>query len=150
MHFHTELPVCLKLRGGRTRVHRANKWFFSSVAYADTSNCSNLKMRLPYMWCCTFRTGNTCGLPFYNQSTRAQQELFTPNAHLKIKCCKKMLLYNVIVLTLVIEKDWFKMILLLVVVAQAGVSLIVLEPLTFIVRYSENVPLCLRISWFFF
>lgn len=42
------------------------------------------------------------------------------------------------------------MILLLVVVAQARVSLIVLEPLTFIVRYSENVPLCLRISCFCF
>lgn len=41
------------------------------------------------MWCCTFRTGNTCILLFYNQSTRAQQELFTPDAHLKIKCCKK-------------------------------------------------------------
>lgn len=42
------------------------------------------------------------------------------------------------------------MILLLVVVAQARVSLIVLEPLTFIVRYSENVPLCLSFSCFCF
>lgn len=41
------------------------------------------------MWCCTFRTENTWILLFYNHSTRAQQELFTPNAHLKINAVLK-------------------------------------------------------------
>lgn len=36
VHFHTESPVCLKLRG-RTHIHGINKWFFSSVAYANTT-----------------------------------------------------------------------------------------------------------------
>lgn len=36
VHFHTESPVCLKLRG-RTHIHGINKCFFSSVAYADTT-----------------------------------------------------------------------------------------------------------------
>lgn len=36
MHFHIELPVCLKLRGCRARRHGI-KWLFSSVAYADAA-----------------------------------------------------------------------------------------------------------------
>lgn len=93
VHFHTESPVCLKLRG-RTHTHGISECFFSSVAYADTTfqkpltNCSNLKMKLPEMWCCISRTRSTRVVPFYIHSTSAEQELFTPNTHSKIKCCK--------------------------------------------------------------
>lgn len=107
VHFHTESPVCLKLRG-RTHIHSISEWFFSSVTYADTfqeplTNCSNLKMK----WDAVLRSLDTKHPSFavlyslYQCTCRSFLHLI----HTRRLNAAKLLLYIVIVLTLLVEKD---------------------------------------------